>query len=643
LLRCRQSARYQAMDTYLIYFTAVISLGILAQWLAWRFKLPSILLLLAFGFAFGQLYQGGATINSQVLFPLVSLAVAIILLEGGLTLRFRELREAGDSVLRLVLLGAAITWLMAAAAAHWIIGMPWGVALLLGSVLVVTGPTVIAPLLRHIKPARRVASVLKWEGIVIDPVGALLAVLVFQWMSASAGVEGHGGGDSALGATLISLGKTFAIGAGLGYAAARLLVFLMRRHWIPDFLQSVVLLSVGVAVFTASNLLQHESGLLTVTVLGIALANQTVAPVRHIIEFKENLRVLLISCLFIVLAGRVQLEELAAIWKQALLFLAALILLVRPISVFLATIGTQLDNKEKLFISWMAPRGIVAAAVASVFALEMAEASHAGGAPSAWADAAASLVPITFVVIVGTVMVYGFTSAPLARKLGLAMRNPQGIIFAGIQDWNIAVGEILKELGYGVLFIDSNHQATARARMAGLRTYNASILSEYVTEEVDLTGLGQLVVTTPNDQVNAMACNAFAHTLGRSNIYQLQPQVSEDNPREAVAQDMWGRILFPSKPTYLDIRDRIGAGFVVARTPLTEEFTMENLRERSGNSALLLFIVRASGELRVATQETGDPGAGDVVISLMPPDAGDNPDVEARFQNQAGSDGEGQE
>ena len=628
------------METYLIYFTAVISLGILAQWLAWRFKMPSILLLLAFGFAFGQLYQGGATINNQVLFPLVSLAVAIILLEGGLTLRFRELREAGDSVLRLVLLGALITWLLGTAAAHWIIGLPWGVAFLLGAVLVVTGPTVIAPLLRHIKPARRVASVLKWEGIVIDPVGALLAVLVFQWLSASAGVEGHGGGGSALGATLISLGKTFAIGAGLGYAAARLLVLLLRRHWIPDFLQSVVLLSVGVAVFTASNLLQHESGLLTVTVLGIALANQTAAPVRHIIEFKENLRVLLISCLFIVLAGRVQLADLASIWKEALLFLFALIVLVRPISVFLATIGTQLDNREKAFVSWMAPRGIVAAAVASVFALELAEASHSSGAPGSWEASAASLVPITFVVIVGTVLVYGFTSAPLARKLGLAMRNPQGIIFAGIQDWNIAVGKILDELGYGVLFIDSNHQATARARMAGLRSYNASILSEYVTEEVDLTGLGQLVVTTPNDQVNAMACNAFEHTLGRTHVYQLQPQVSEDKPREAVAQDMWGRILFPGRPTYVDIRERIAAGFEVSRTPLTEEFTMEDLRQRSGDSALVLFIVKNNGELRVATEESSEPGPGDVVISLMPGNAGDNPEVEPRFVRGETEDGE---
>lgn len=622
------------MEDYLIYFTAIITLGILAQWLAWRFKLPSILLLLAFGFAFGQLYKGGATINDQVLFPLVSLAVAIILLEGGLTLRFRELREAGHSVLRLLLLGAAVTWMLASAAAHWIVDLPWGVALLLGAVLVVTGPTVIAPLLRHIKPARRVASVLKWEGIVIDPVGALLAVLVFQWLSATAGV--HAGDDpnaSALVVTLISLGKTLLIGAVLGYAAARLLVLLMRKHWIPDYLQSVVLLSVGVAVFTASNLLQHESGLLTVTVLGIALANQTSAPVRHIIEFKENLRVLLISCLFIVLAGRVQLEDLAAIWKESLLFLAALILLIRPISVFLATIGTNLNTKEKLFISWMAPRGIVAAAVASVFALELAEASRHGGAPGSWEESATALVPITFVVIVGTVLVYGFTSAPLARKLGLAMRNPQGIIFAGIEEWNIAVGEILVELDYGVLYIDSNHRATVRSRMAGLRTLNASILSEYATEEVDLTGLGQLVVCTANDQVNAMACSAFAHTLGRSNVYQLQPRVSEDDPREAVSHDMWGRILFEGKPTYADMRDRIGSGFEVSRTPLTDEFTVEQLRQRSGDSVLILFIIRANGELRVVTEETGDPGPGDVVISMMPADAGDNPDVESRFVN----------
>ncbi|MCB1061453.1 MAG: cation:proton antiporter, partial [Verrucomicrobiae bacterium] len=312
------------MEERLLYFSAVLLAGILAQWLAWRFKLPSILLLLATGFIGGQLYDASEILETRTLFAIVSLSVAIIMLEGGLTLKFKELKEAGIPILRLVGLGSLITWLLSTVAAHYLAGFSWQVGLLLGAILVVTGPTVIGPLLRAVKPKKPVGAILKWEGIVIDPVGAVLAVLVFGALFS------HGDAHPSVAAGIT---RTLLIGGGLGWGAAYLLTLILRRHWVPDYLQSVVILVVALALFAISNHFQHESGLLTVTVLGIVLANQTHAKVRHIIEFKENLRTLLISSLFIVLGGRIGIDDIMLVWREALLFLAALIIVIRPASV----------------------------------------------------------------------------------------------------------------------------------------------------------------------------------------------------------------------------------------------------------------------------------------------------------------------
>ena len=331
------------MDERLVVFTCVLFIGILAQWLAWRLKLPSILLLLAFGFLGGQFYDQSEIIESQTLFAVVSLAVGIILLEGGLTLRFSELKEAGPSVLRLVGLGSMITWGLSSLAAHYVVGFSWPVALLFAAILVVTGPTVIGPILRTVKPKRSVNSILKWEGIVIDPVGAILAVLVF-------GVFFHGNhGNAGFVGVVMGLGKTILIGVGLGFATATGLAYVIGKHWVPDFLQSLVVLAVSLALFTLSNMIQHESGLLTVTVIGIGLANQHRAKIRHVIEFKEVLRTALISCLFIVLGARISVQDILSVWKEALLFLLILIVVVRPASVFLSNLGSkQLTLKEQL-------------------------------------------------------------------------------------------------------------------------------------------------------------------------------------------------------------------------------------------------------------------------------------------------------
>ena len=405
------------LDNPLIGLTAIIVLGVGAQWLAWRLKLPAIIALLVVGVLAGPVsgFLRPDELFGEVLFPIISLAVALILFEGGLSLRLRDLKEIGAVMRNLMTLGVLFTWLLSALAAHYLADLQWGLSALLGALLVVTGPTVIIPLLKHVRPRGAAGLIAKWEGIVNDPIGAILAVLVFEALlvGGEGGILAHG---------LRGLLAAAVAGLLCGLAGALVVYMVLKHRWAPDYLQNPVALMAVLAAFAASNTMSHESGLLAVTVMGIALANQKRVAVQHIVEFKENLRVLLISSLFILLASRLQVGDLVQLDLGSLLFVGALIVFVRPISVWLSTIGMGLTWRERTFLAWMAPRGIVAAAVSAVFAIDLVAAGYAD---------AARLAPLTFLVIVATVAVYGLTAAPLARALGLAESAPQGVVVLG--------------------------------------------------------------------------------------------------------------------------------------------------------------------------------------------------------------------
>lgn len=594
------------MKDPLLYLAAVLGLGMAAQWLAWRFRLPAILLLLLFGFSAGQFADPAELIGRELLFGVVSLSVAVILFEGGLSLRFSELRETGHALFRLVTVGILVTWLLTAAAARLFLGFEPGMAALTGAILVVTGPTVIMPLLRHVRPVRRIGSLVKWEGIVNDPIGAVLAVLVFG--ATHAGTPGRAALDATAGLAL-----TVLAGGAIAAVTAALLVLMLRRYWIPDYLQNVAILTAVVLSFTASNCVQSESGLLTVTLLGIILANQKAVTIQHVIEFKENLRVLLISCLFIVLAARLKIDELTALGTGGVLFLAALLFVIRPAAVFLSTIRTELRWRERLFLAWLAPRGIVAAAVSSVFALELA----GGGHPQA-----DQLVSVTFLVIAGTVTVYGLTAAPLAHWLKIAESNPQGIVFAGAAPLVRAIAAALQADGFPVLLVDTNRPNMAAARMAGLPTCWASVLSEYVREEADLGGIGRFLAMTPNDELNALAAGEFAEVFGRAEVYQLPTRSGETGRQEPLSAQHLGRVLFHGDATYSHLAQRFAGGSVVKTTTLTDEFDYGAFGDHYGDSAVILFSRDAAGKLTVSTADAPvTPGPGDTLISLVDPTA----------------------
>lgn len=577
----------------LVYFAAILSLGIAAQWLAWRLRVPSILLLLAAGFALGQLAPGVTEeVIGDLLLPVVSLSVAVILFEGGMTLRIGELKEVGSAALRLVTVGVLIAWVLTTLAAWKILGWDLRIAALMGAILVVTGPTVIAPLLRHVRPTRRIGSIVKWEGIVIDPVGAILAVLVFE------GIVASGEGESAWTTIAIMLGSTVLLSSAIALLVAALLIVVLRNYWIPDHLHNPLFLAAALASFALSNVMMSESGLATVTLLGVILANQKKVPIKHVMQFKENLQVLLISVLFVVMASRVAMGDLTQLGWRGVLFLATLIFLVRPAAVFLATIRSDLPMKERVFLAALAPRGIVAAAVAALFALEVA---HLFG--DTLPEGADEMAPLALLVIVGTVAVYGLAAAPIARRLGLAVASAQGVLFAGCDPWVRPIAEALQNEGFSVLLVDTNRRSVSMARMAGLPAECASILSEYVTEELDLTGIGRLVAMTPSDEVNTLATMEFHHIFGRAEVYQLAPWDFGAGRRESVASSLRGRPLFGEAITHASLAQRLLGGQQVKCTKLTDTYDYEAFRSMYGESALVLFVIDESRQLQIVTGE----------------------------------------
>lgn len=612
------------------YLALVIAASVACQWIAWKIGIPSLLLLLLFGFGLGQAVTAESVFGRDVLFGGVSIAVGIILFEGSLSLRFRQIRDLGRPVLRLCFVTTAIAWPLITLAA-WLIGFDIRIALLVGAILIVTGPTVINPILRTLRPTRRVSSLLRWEGIIVDPIGAILAVLVFQGIRA-------GSLDAAVPSIAITVVTTLLVSFGIAIVLGAVLTAVMRRRALPDFLHGVTFLAAAIGAMQLSNAFQAESGLLTITLLGIYLANQRDLHLEHVMEFKEHLQVLFVGALFVVLAGRVTPAQLSDVAPRALIFFLLLVLIVRPVSIWLGLWGTKVERRERTLLSCMAPRGIVAASVSSIFALEFARAARVVSEQAAMATGtqatalsreakqldqlatqATDMVPLVFLLIVGTVAVYGLGVGRLARRLGLADPSPQGVLFAGVTPLVVDTCRILTELGISTLVVDRDYKPLVRARMAGLSTENVNILSEYAVEEMDLSGLGYLLACTHDDDTNATAARQFTSVFGRANVYQLHrngetngPGGSKHNP----ARHLSGRFPFRPALSYDDLSDRLNAGMTVKRTKLSKEFSLTDFKAHYGDETVIMFV-HNDGKLNIASEDVKLPENEGTLIALV--------------------------
>lgn len=602
-----------SLDSVPAALAAIVLLGTAAQWLSWKLRLPSILLLLLTGFLAGPLtgWLDPSTLFEDGLHPLISLAVAIILFEGGLSLEVTELRRIGPLVLRLCTLGVLFTWIFAAGLAHYLVQLPWPLAILFGAILTVTGPTVIGPLLRQVRPQGRVGDVAKWEGIVADVIGATLAVLTFHALS-----DVTPEGSSTLMVTLGGLFKTVLVGTLAGFLGTLALGLPLKRYWVPDSLHIPLTMGVLLVVFVGSDSLQHESGLLAVTLMGFLLANQNEVSIHHIIEFKENLRTLLIASLFIVLAAGLQLDSLLGLGWREFAFVALLILFVRPASVVLAMLGSDCKPVERTFLAWLAPRGVVAAAISALFATQLANPELMGAHVM---PEAAELVPLSFLVIVVTVAVYGLSAAPLARRLGLASANPQGCLIIGGGAFAQALAKALTDAKLAVVLMDTNRRSVAKARLAGVHAVLGSAIGADAEERLPLGGIGRILAMTPNDEVNALAAVHFRELFGRAEIYQLVP--SGVSAKEETSSNLRGRYLFREEARFDDLERRTTKGARVASTPLTEEFKLEDYLALHGDRVLPLFRLTEAGRLTVfVAGEKPNANPGDRIIGLMDAD-----------------------
>ena len=582
---------------------ALLVLGFLCQWLAWRVRLPAILFLLLTGILLGPalgLLDPDALFG-ELLFPLVSLGVAVILFEGSLGLRWSELRGVAPAVINLVSIGALISAGVLAAAAHYVVGLSWELALLFGALTCVTGPTVVAPMLRAVRPNARIANVLRWEGIVIDPIGALFAVLVFSWISLGLERDTFGG-------ALLAFGWTTAVGSVFGVLGAVLLGGLLRRQWIPEYLQNYAALVAVLSVFTLSNAVSHESGLLAVTIMGMWLGNRPDLHMDDILDFKEHLSTLLISLLFIVLAARLQWpsSELAL---GGLALLLAAVLVARPLSVLASTIGSSLSWRERALIGWIAPRGIVAAAVSALFALKLEEAGVAG---------AEQIVPLTFMLIIGTVVLQSATSRRLAAWLGVSEPDSRGVLIVGATRVGRALGKAIQQHRFEVMIADDDWMAIRAARMDGLRTFFGNPVSEHADVHLDLTGIGTLIATSTRREINTLACVRFEPEFGRDRIFRLRILAPGEAPRQAISGALRGQPLFGESITQRFIDEQLEQGAMIRSTRLTDSFGWKDYREKHGDAALLLFAIDERGVLRPAHDgREWQPKAGWIVISLL--------------------------
>ena len=607
----------------LVLAVAIIGvLGIGAQWLAWRLNFPAIVLMSIAGVLAGPVLQifsapdaAPGTPPMEMLFgefyrPIIAIAVAVILFEGGLTLNFSEIRGLMKGVRRLVFPGAPIAWFFGAIAAYLIAGLSWQVALLFGGIMVVTGPTVIIPLLRQSKLNQRPATLLKWEGIINDPIGALLAVIVYEFLVLGGS---HGTPTEILSSIIVAS----VLAGGWGFAVGRFAAMSFRRGWVPEYLKPPVLLMLVLVCFEVANLLQEEGGLIAVTAMGVTIANSRIASINDLRLFKENITIVLVSGVFIMLTANLTFESFGALDWSAVWFIAAMLFVVRPATVFLSTIGSGLTWQERLLVGWIAPRGIVAVAVSSFFGASLMAEGFIDGE---------KMIPLAFLMVFATVTLHGFTIGPIAKALGLASRAQPGVLIVGASPWSTELAVKLQELDTPVLLADTSYRRLRAARLANVPTYYGEILSEVTEHHIDLNRFGYLLAVGGNEAHNALVSTDLAPELGRAKIFQVNARGKEEENRQALSFTLQGRTFLHSAAPLDELQRRHYGNWVFQRTKLSDEYPPERYLDDLGAEYEIVLVIRRDALLFASKEAPVTPEIGDTVLAYIPKPAEAKPE-----------------
>ncbi|NIK11910.1 cation:proton antiporter [Alkalibacillus almallahensis] len=596
------------MDHILMVLMLIGGFGVFSQWLAWRTRMPAIVVMSIVGLIAGPIL---GIMNPQedlgeLFRPLISIAVGIILFEGSLNLDYREIRGMRKPVFRIVTIGAMLAWILGSLAAHYIAGLSWAVAFVIGGIFIVTGPTVILPLLRQAKLKPRAAAVLKWEGVIVDPFGALIAVFSFEFIQflTTESVE-----FSAVLMFLLASLVAAIIGGLFGY----MIGWSFERGAVPEFLKSPVVLVTVIMAFVIPDMIMHETGLLAVTVMGIVIANMHIASINDMRHFKENISVLLISAIFIMLTASLGRDTLLSIFDpNILLFIAMMLFVIRPATIFLSTIGTNLEFREKLLVGWIAPRGIVALTVSAYFASILLDAGY---------DDAGILTSLTFGLVFFTVVAHGFSIGWLSRKLGLSMDDKPGVIFVGSNKFSTSFAKTLQNLDIPVIVTDASSSRLTHAKQAGVPHEHEEILSEQMEYQLDMTPYDFMLSVTEYDSYNTLVSSTFKPEYGKEKLYQLPLQSDAGDTLNDVSHHISGTVLFSDDITWTTLNEKINRGFIFKKKLITKEYTYNDFLDDCDAEDVLLVMLRQSGMLDFYSPEKqtliGEPG--DLVISLAKP------------------------
>ena len=583
-------------------FALVGALGVGSQWLAWRLRMPSIVLMLLAGLIVGPVLGllDPAAQFGDMLGPVIAIAVAIILFEGGMTLNFHSLRDAATGVKRLVVIGAPLGWLSSALALHYVAGLSWATSAVFGGIMIVTGPTVIAPLLRQAKLQKRPAALLQWEAIVNDPVGALAAVLAFETVIV---LETASSAGAAVQDLIVGIGIATVLGIFGGWGIARA----FRLAYVPEYMKVPVLFVVLLGIFALSDNVLHESGLLAVTIMGIWVANARLPSYTELRRFKEHATVLLVSGVFILLAANMSWEALRSLDITALLFVLAVILIARPVSVMTALAFSDVPWRERLLVAFTGPRGVVLVAVAGLFGERLVEIGIAD---------ADRIAPLAFALVAATVVLHGFTLTPMARLLGLTASANPGVIILGGSRWSVALAEALKKMEVQVIIADPNHAHLRSAREAGIDTFFGDILSKAAEERLNLVAYEKLICATDNDAYNTLVATDLAPEFGRDNVFQVK-RVRESSSRHTLPATLGGRAIGGDK-TYFEANALLTEDWEFRVTRLSEDFSLEQWREKNPGSIPIAELDK-SGHLRFLESGSDPKHTVDVVVLSLTP------------------------
>ncbi|WP_113955310.1 cation:proton antiporter [Arenicella xantha] len=563
--------------------------GFLCQWFSHRVKLPAILFLLIAGILLGPVFSilDPNALFGDLLFPYISLSVAVILFEGALTLKRSELNEIGRPVRRMVTVGVAVNGSLMTLATHYLMGLSWELSALFGAIMVVTGPTVIMPMLRTVRPKPKIADVLRWEGIVIDPIGALIAVLVFEWIVVQQST-------AEISEIFYVFGGTVLVGLVVGLVAGYLFGLLLRNHFIPERLQNFGSLAAVCLVFALSDSLMHESGLLAVTVMGMLLANMRDVHIDSILEFKEDLTVVFVSALFIVLAARLDVAGFVALGWSALLLLIVMQFIARPLKVAVSFLRSDFTWRERALVAWIGPRGIVAAAVSAVFALRLEDLGVVG---------AEKLVPLAFMIIIGTVVFQSLTARPVARLLKVALPKTHGVLIVGANPLSIAIAKAFERAEVDTIICDTNWDQLRNARISGIKTYYGNPSSDHGLMHLNTSTYGYMMGLSNHFEYNLTQASSFREEFGARNVFVLPPnQSSERFKRHVSSAKNSGRILWEEGTAYTKLKKRLNDGEQIRITDLSDAYSYAEWRQ-DNESALMLFALKPNGDILFNTTE----------------------------------------